>query len=134
MNLGNGVCHTSVYRKPTHTGVFLNYKALAPSNWKSGLLFGAFHRAKLICSSPQLFNAEVASLRKMFIENGYPSAYFNRVLSRFQSAAALPPVIRDALNNKERNFRYIFKIPYGDPYSLASASSKSSNSVDTCLR
>ena len=35
-----------IYRKPTHTNVFLNYKAIAPDSFKRGLILGLLTRAK----------------------------------------------------------------------------------------
>ena len=74
---------TSIYRKSTHTGVFLNFLASAPTAWKKGLIMCLLHRTKLICSNVTLFNAEVDNLRKMFISNSYPVSFFNNVLSNF---------------------------------------------------
>ena len=49
---------TSVYRKETHTGVLLNFNAVAPTQWKRGLILCLLNRAKMICSSPCLFSDE----------------------------------------------------------------------------
>ena len=51
--VGNSV-DTWVFRKKTHTGVMLNFSALVPNSWKSGLIRGMLHRAKKICSSEEL--------------------------------------------------------------------------------
>ena len=55
---------TALYRKPTHTGVFLNYAALVPWKWKFGLVFCLIHRAYVICSNPMLFQQEISKLRE----------------------------------------------------------------------
>ena len=55
VRLVDGGVETSLYRKKTHTGVFLMFSAVVPRKWKFGLLFGMFHRAYSICSSPNLF-------------------------------------------------------------------------------
>ena len=36
----NGSFSTSVYRKPTDTGLYINWHAFAPLSWKKGTLFG----------------------------------------------------------------------------------------------
>ena len=54
---------TWVYRKPTNTNLFLNFNAMCPTKWKSGLIFCLLNRAKSICSSNFLFDNEV-KLRK----------------------------------------------------------------------
>ena len=76
---------TSVYRKNTHTGVFLNRHAIAPTAWKRGLIFCLLHRAKLICSSIHLFWDEVSKLRQMFFTNGYSFKFFDQVCEKFMN-------------------------------------------------
>ena len=63
---------TWIWRKPTHTGLLLNYNAYCPKKWKSGLISCLLYRAKLICSNNLLFLNEVGLLRNMFASNGYP--------------------------------------------------------------
>ena len=43
-------CYTWTLRKPTHTGLLLNFNALCPIKWKSGLILCLLHPAKTICS------------------------------------------------------------------------------------
>ena len=83
IRIENDMFQTSVYRKSTHTNVFLNYHAVAPSAWKKGLVFCLLHRAKLICSSVSLFWEEVDKLRVMFSRNGYSYTFFDGVVERF---------------------------------------------------
>ena len=61
---------TWVYRKPTNTNLILNFNALCPTKWKSGLILCFLNRAKRICSSDFLFDKEVSMLKKMFLNNG----------------------------------------------------------------
>ena len=58
--------NTWVYRKKTHTGVFLNYTAIVPNKWKFGLIMCLLHQAKVICSNDNYFKAEISKLREMF--------------------------------------------------------------------
>ena len=88
VDIHNDTFVTKVYRKSTHTGVFLNFHALAPSQWKKGLILCLINRAKSICSSSALFYEEVCNLRKMFINNCYPASYFDYVLKKATSASS----------------------------------------------
>ena len=74
---------TSVFRKLTHTGVFLNYLAVAPTVWKKGVILSLLYRAKMICSSVSIFNAEVVKLKNMFIANSYPVKFIDNVIHKF---------------------------------------------------
>ena len=67
----------------THTGLFLNFAAVCPIKWKSGLVFCMLHRAKLICLSDLLFFKEVEILKSLFLANNYPSQFFDKILRKF---------------------------------------------------
>ena len=62
---------TTVYRKPTNTGLYLNFFANCPKQWKSGLILCLLHRAKLICSNNELLKNEIKNLQNLFIKNAY---------------------------------------------------------------
>ena len=49
VSIKDGNLETSVFRKGTHTGVFMNFAAMAPQKWKFGLIFCMLHRAYAIC-------------------------------------------------------------------------------------
>jgi len=106
-------CDTWTWRKPTHTGLLLNYNALCPIKWKSGLILCLLNRAKSICSTRFLFNKEVFKLRQMFASNGYPNSFFNKILNRF-----LCTCNRDNLSNlskcdePEPDLRYFVSVPF----------------------
>ena len=59
-----------LWKKPTITGVFLNFKAVCPLKWKSNLISFMLNPAKNICFDCQLFYNEVQKLRSMFFNNG----------------------------------------------------------------
>ena len=75
---------TWVYRKPTNTNLILNFNVLCPTKWKSELILCFLNRAKRICSSDFLFDKEVSKLKKMFLNNGYPLSFFDKILASFQ--------------------------------------------------
>ena len=99
-----------IYRKDTNTNVLLNFCAVCPYTWKKGILFGALHRAKLICSSRVLFLQEVSKLRTIFFRNGYSYAFFNKVYQSFEHRK--PKVTEVDGIKDEVDRKYIFKIPY----------------------
>ena len=74
---------TSVFRKLTHTGVFLNYHAMAPKVWKKGVILSLLYRARMISSSVPIFNSEVSKLRSMFAANSYPLKFIDNVINSF---------------------------------------------------
>ena len=96
---------TLVYRKPTNTNLILNFNALCPTNWKSGLILCFLNRAKRIYSSDFLLDKEVSKLKKMFLNNGYPLSFFDKILASFQSSNKFSQNI---------SFENCFCIPYLD--------------------
>ena len=98
---------TFVSRKPTNTGLLLNFNAFCPSRWKSGLILCMLQpRAKMICSIDSLFLNEVNILRSIFGKNGYPLWFFNKVFHYFQSCTNEPK----SINHSE--LKYFLKLPY----------------------
>ena len=74
---------TTVYRKPTYTGLMLNFCSVCPLYWKRGLVKCLLNRAYNICSSTILFDEQVTYLRKIFSLNAYPISFFNSILREF---------------------------------------------------
>ena len=101
---------TSIFRKSTHTGVFLSFLANAPTAWKRGLIKCLLHRAKMICSSVSLFNNEVDNLRKMFVSNAYPVSFFNNVVTNF--CTVFDCALIDNTDENDPLPIVIFNVPY----------------------
>ena len=100
------------YRKKTDTGVILNSAAVCPQNWKKSLIFGALNRAKVVCSSTELFMNEVDKLRRVFWNNGYSNSFFETVLQCFENRN-----LQDKNSNTDSDRKYFVKIPYIGPSS-----------------
>ena len=62
---------TSVYRKPTFTGLYLNWHSFAPKSRKLNLIRCFSYRALNICSDCKIEN-ELKVIKDIFIDNGYP--------------------------------------------------------------
>ena len=63
--------------------LFLNFAAICPIIWKSGLVYCMLHHAKLICSSDSLFFKEVEILKLLFLANNYLTQFFDKILNKF---------------------------------------------------
>lgn len=81
---------TSVYRKPTFTGMCLPFDAYCPEKYKSGLVKCLVNRAQRICS-PSTLQGELDFLRDMFHSNGYPSRITDKYITL--STPVEPPCI-----------------------------------------
>ena len=67
----NGKFVTSVYRKPTFSGVFTNYESFIPTYQKRGLLHTLLHRSFSICCDFKTFHFEIDHLKTILIKNNY---------------------------------------------------------------
>lgn len=99
---------STVFRKKTHTNLMLNFNAVCPTSWKTGLIKCLLHRAWKICANRERFNFECEILSKAFCMNGYPRNFFNRVKEGFLACVS-NPVSRP---EKENEIRFICQIPY----------------------
>ena len=109
-----------VWRKKTHTGVLLNFSALAPLKWKSGLVLCLLHRCWDICSNMNYFQLEVDKLKTMFIGNGYSSKFFDSAFETFWKSKNT-----EKMNSSENNDINV-KIPFIGPASIKFGKSLSS--------
>ena len=63
---------SSVYRKPTFTGQYLNFNSHHPYTVKKGIVRCLQHRAKTIISDTDAYQEEMISLRHNLHHNNYP--------------------------------------------------------------
>ena len=103
-----------VFRKKTNTDVLLNNDAICPVSWKRGLIFGALNRAKMICSTQELFSKEVFKLRDIFSRNGYSNIFFNKVLDSFNQKFSVSGS-QCVSEKRVINFNLILKVPFVGP-------------------
>jgi hypothetical protein len=76
----NGKFSTSVYRKPTFTGLFTNFHSFIPLAYKRYLISCLLYRIFNLCSSYENFHTQLEFIRKLFNLNGFPSHIFDLCL------------------------------------------------------
>ena len=74
---------TSVYRKPTFSGVFTNFESFVPKSYKYNLLFTLLHRAFKLCSNFERFHQEIDKLKTIFENNGYPKSFVDFCIKKY---------------------------------------------------
>ena len=87
---GAGSALFSIFRKPTNTGLTLNFNAFCPLVWKRALIKCFLRRALKLCSNWNLFHIEVDNLRNVFKQNGYCYNFFDRTVQNFLSSYLCP--------------------------------------------
>ena len=56
---------TSVYRKPTFSGVFTNFESFIPDIYKRGLIETLLHRSFRLCSNYENFHLEIETMKSI---------------------------------------------------------------------
>ncbi|CAF4600906.1 unnamed protein product [Rotaria sp. Silwood2] len=69
---------TSMYRKPTHTGLYLLWDSNQSRRYKLGLIKTLVIRIYRLCSTKEIINNELDLLRKTLTNNGYPPHIIKR--------------------------------------------------------
>ena len=85
---------TSIYRKKTFTGLYTKWDSFTPRKYKVNLIRTLTFRCFRICSSPSHLRSCLNELRKLLLQNGYPTGVINYnindVLNRQQNRAKNP--------------------------------------------
>ena len=82
---------TSVYRKPTFSGLYTQWKSFCPDSRKISLIKTLTHRALKICS-PCKLSGELQFLEQLFLKNGYPQHIIKLTMSRKLSSFQKDPI------------------------------------------
>jgi Reverse transcriptase (RNA-dependent DNA polymerase) len=77
---------TSVYRKPTHTDQYLNYKSNHNQSTKLGIIHSMRLRADNLCTSQKEQRKEHHHIQQAFRKNGYPQGCIDKVMGRGTAA------------------------------------------------
>jgi hypothetical protein len=117
-NDDSNVCSTSIYRKPTNTGVLLNFSAICPPQWKNAIMNCFISRAHLVSSSWTIFHEEICKLSNIFCSNGYPKHLFDNCVNRFLSKKFEKCDIVETQDKDEDRNPVIICIPYVGQSSL----------------
>ena len=68
---------TSVYRKPTFSGVYTHFDSFLPNTYKIGVVYTLANRCFLIYSNWSMFRLQLTILREIFQKNGYPENFID---------------------------------------------------------
>ena len=73
---------TTLYRKPTFTGLGMKFESCLPLSYKLNLVQTLVHRAYRICSDYLSFHKEIEFLTNYFVNNGYPVGVVQRMVGK----------------------------------------------------
>ena len=91
----------SVYKKPTFSRVFTNFKNFIPTVYKFGLVYTLLHRCFNITSSYEKFHNEINALKQILKLNRYPTQFIDRCIKQFLQKLYVTKAIQDTVNKKQ---------------------------------
>lgn len=85
---------TSLYRKPTFSGLYTKWESFLPKEYKRGLVNCLLTRAWKLCSNYEILDKEIKFIRTLLVANGYPATFLDNCIHRFLSnkMSPSPPV------------------------------------------
>ena len=108
----NGQKETTVYRKPTHTNVYIHWNSYAPVTWKYVTVQILVKRAYSLCSNQNLLNDELNFLQQILCKfNKYPISFVKRIIER-ERGKTHPPQQENHNKTDETRTLQLY-LPYG---------------------
>ena len=74
---------TSIHRKKTFSGVYLNYHSFLPRDYKRGLISTLLYRAYTLCSDYNNIHEEISKLKMIWQKNKFPLSFIDRCVKKF---------------------------------------------------
>lgn len=112
INYTNNNFNSSIYRKPTFTGLGTNYHSYIFSKFKTNAISTLINRAYKLCTNYESIDTEISFLRKFFTNNGYPSKLFDSIVTNFFNNIFSPPIASTNVPKKS----FFVSLPfYGPP-------------------
>ncbi|CAN8028437.1 unnamed protein product, partial [Ixodes persulcatus] len=90
----SGRLNFHVYRKPTHTGRYLDFSSNHPRTHKSSVASALVRRAITVCTSEETLRKEIETIKQDLRKNGYPARFIKstiKKLRRTPSTQDAPP-------------------------------------------
>ena len=104
----NGSLSTSVYRKPTHTDLYLQWDSYHTLTSKCSVIDTLQHRAQTICSNPQLLHKEEQHLKSSLKKCKYPTWALNKIQMKSKKQDTnKAPTKRTNRNNQKKSYMVV---------------------------
>ena len=107
----DGRLSTTVYRMPTHTDLYLKWDSHHSISSKYSVVGTIHHRAKTICSSPQLLHQEEDHLSRVLTRCKYLTWAINRVKIKKRTPTQKKNT-KNIANNQQNCLRPYIVVPY----------------------
>ena len=79
----NNALETSIFRKPTFSGVYTNFNSFLPTEYKRGLLHTLLCRTYNICSSYLQIHEDIIHLKSVWQKNSFSLFFIDKCIHKF---------------------------------------------------
>ena len=104
---------TSVFQKPTFTGLYTNYNSFIPFKYKKGLVTTVLYHYFSNCCCFASFTSQLVSFKKTFLLNSYPISFVDCIQSFLNKIHS--PIPKVSLAPKKILY---FRLPFTGQHSL----------------
>lgn len=112
----NGSLKKKVYRKPTHTGRYLNYSSFHHHSHKISVIDSLLYRAFSI-SDAEFLEDEINHVTSDLRRNGYPLSLIQRRIEKRKEISSMNT--QERKDTKDKNQEGRFTLPYIGPFTSA---------------
>ena len=102
----------TIYRKPTFTGVYLNWRSLTSRTYKIGLVKCLLNRAWSICTNYELFHLEVINIKSILRKNDYPCRVIDSEIKKFIDRKFVKKARKEVENVELERRKVYLVLPY----------------------
>ena len=95
---------TSVYCKPTFSGVFTNFESFIPDMHICGSVETLLHRSFRLCSSYKNFHREIETFKSIFKHNNYSQHFMNQCIKKFLNKLFIKKDLTFLVSKRELTF------------------------------
>ena len=100
--------YTTLYHKPTFTGVYLNWTSLTSRKYKIGLIKCLLDRIWKICSQEEDINTEIEKLKTILAKNEYPKPIIEKEITNYikRKTQTQPPQLQYQQNQQYKHNQF----------------------------
>ena len=96
----NNVFTTSVYRKPTFSGVYTHFDSYMLVNYKFSLISATIFCSFTICSDMPKLHQEICKIKDTFIKNGCSEQFIDKFVKTLLNKLVIPRRITQTAEKK----------------------------------
>ena len=103
---------TTVYKKPTFSGLYTKWDSYTPTKYKRNLINNLLHRAHQICSSFTLLHKEFNQISLVLGKNDHPKNFLNKHINRFMEKHYGKDIPKENIFKDPRVKKFFMRLPF----------------------